>query len=68
MYVTSGRALNSHLSGAADSESAQQFFYDMTPGKRRHDDDGPREKRQRPTFDQGSVPIFVYFVDPSPNK
>lgn len=49
----SGRALSAGLSGANDS-GTQQFFYDMSAAKRQHDQDGnPREKRARPTFDQG---------------
>ncbi|XP_054278247.1 CWF19-like protein 1 [Macrosteles quadrilineatus] len=50
----SGRALSAGLSGANDS-GTQQFFYDMSAAKRPHDQDGNhREKRARPTFDQGS--------------
>lgn len=48
-----GFALNSNCGGST-TEKPTQFFYDMSPAKRKHDkDDQHRGKKQRPTFDQG---------------
>uniref|UniRef100_A0A1B6E6F5 Cwf19-like C-terminal domain-containing protein n=2 Tax=Clastoptera arizonana TaxID=38151 RepID=A0A1B6E6F5_9HEMI len=48
----SGVAL-SGTCGNVSLENPTQFFYDMTPVKRKNDDDQGKGKRQRPSFDQG---------------
>lgn len=53
--------------GKQDTESGKQYFYDLNkrddrPRKRRGNNDGSFEKRQRPTYDQGGMEFSFHIL------